>query len=231
MSVSAARTQAVAFPRLLTKGQVTLLQTIARSPLQRHVVFTGGTALAAVYYGHRYSEDLDFFSQRPIDAGLLLPWQRQIARKGFRIQREIIGVRHRYFVKPPRARVPVRIDFVEFPFEPIEPTRFVPELALHVDSLLDLAVNKVHALTDRTEAKDFVDLYVLFQSHPEWRWDALLKWVRLKFDLQIDRLAFAHRLAQVDTLTIWPRLTRPLPPATLKRFFNDTAQALGRQAW
>lgn len=231
MSVSAARTQLLAYPRLLTTGQLTLLQTIARSPLQRHLVFTGGTALAAVYYGHRYSEDLDFFSQRPIDAGLLLPWQRQIARKGFRIQREIIGVRHRYFVKPPRARVPVRLDFVEFPFEPIEPPRLVPDFALRVDSLLDIAVNKVHALTDRTESKDFVDLYVLFQHHPTWQWEVLLRWVRLKFDLHIDRLAFAHQLAQVDTFKVWPRSTRPLPHAKLRRFFLESAKTLGRAAW
>jgi len=229
--LSATRTQPLAFPRLLTRGQTIVVKTIARSLLQRHLVFTGGTALACVYYGHRYSEDLDLFSQRPIDAGLLLPWQRQLTRNGFRVEREIIGVRHRYFVTPPRARTPVRVDFVEFPFEPIEPTRLVPELSLRVESLLDIAVNKVHALTDRTEAKDFVDLYVLFQHHPTWRWETLLKWVRAKFDLHIDRLAFAHQLAQVETLTVWPRLTRPLSPVKLRRLFIEAAQTVGRAAW
>ncbi|MBI3324558.1 MAG: nucleotidyl transferase AbiEii/AbiGii toxin family protein [Candidatus Omnitrophica bacterium] len=221
----------MAFPRLLTKNHRLLLKTIAGSPLQKHVFFTGGTALASVYLGHRHSEDLDLFSLRPIDAGLLLPWQRRITRQGFRVQREVIGARHRYFVIPPRARTPVRLDFVEFPFESIEPLRLAPELGLRVDTLLDIAVNKVHALTDRTEAKDFVDLYVLFQHQPAWRWETLINWVRLKFDLHIDRLSFAHRLAQVETLRGWPRLTRPLPHATLRQFFLDAAQRLGREAW
>jgi predicted nucleotidyltransferase component of viral defense system len=123
------------------------------------------------------------------------------------------------------------VDFVEFPFEPIEPTRLVPELSLRVESLLDIAVNKVHALTDRTEAKDFIDLYVLLHHHPTWRWEALLKWVRLKFDLHIDPLAFAHQLAQVDTLNAWPRLTRQLSLSTLRRFFLEAAKQLGRAAW
>lgn len=231
MSSSAARTQAIAFPRLLTKGQAALLQTMAGSPLQRHLVFTGGTALTAVYYGHRLSEDLDLFSLRPIDAGLLLPWQRRLTRQRFRIEREVIGARHRYFVRPPRTRATVRIDFVEFPFEPIQPPKLVPELGLRVDSLLDIAVNKVHAVTDRTESKDFVDLYVLFQHHPEWKWEVLLRWVRLKFDLHIDPLAFAHRLSQATTLSVWPRLTHPLPLDQLQRFFLDAATRLGRTAW
>jgi len=231
LSSFAARTQALAFPRLLTKGQRALLRTIAESPLQRHVIFTGGTALATVYYGHRYSEDLDFFAQRSLDAGLLLPWQRSIARRGFRVQREIIGVRHRYFAIPPRARTAVRIDFVEFPFEPIEPPKLLSALTLRVDSPLDIAVNKVHALTDRTESKDFVDLYVLFRHHPAWRWEALLEWVRLKFDLHIDPLSFAHRLSHVGTLTVWPRVTRPLSRKQLRNFFQEAARHLGRSAW
>lgn len=229
--MSAANTQPLAFPRLLTKHYVAILRTIVKSPLSRNLIFTGGTALACVYLGHRYSEDLDLFSLRPLDAGLLLPWQRQVTRQGFRIEREIIGARHRYFVTPPRSRLPVRLDFVEFPFEPIEPPRLVQELGLRVDSLLDIAVNKTHALTDRTEAKDFVDLYLLFQRHPAWHWETLLKWVRLKFDLHIDPLSFAHRLVQVDTLTVWPRLTRPLPRAKVQRFFVDAAQRVGRAAW
>jgi hypothetical protein len=59
----------------------------------------------------------------------------------------------------------------------------------------------------------------------------LVKWVRLKSDLHIDRLALAHRFAQVDTLNVWPRLTRPLPRATFRQFFLDAAQALGRAVW
>jgi predicted nucleotidyltransferase component of viral defense system len=194
LSGSAASAQPIAFPHLLTNGQRLLLKTIVESPLQPHLVFTGGTALAGVYYGHRYSEDLDFFAQRPIDAGLLLPWQRRVTRQGFHIEREVLGARHRYFVTPPHARTPVRLDFMEFPFEPIEPPRRMTPLALCVDSTLGIAVNKVHALTDRTEAKDFVDLYVLLQHHPTWQWETLLRWVRLKCDLEIDPLAFAHQL-------------------------------------
>lgn len=221
----------LAFPRLLTSGHRAVLKTIAESPLHSYVVFTGGTALASVYYGHRHSEDLDLFAQRPVDAGLLLPWQRSVTRQGFLLERQVLGARHRYFVTPPRTRTIIRLDVVEFPFEPIEPPRLVPQLALRVDSLLDIAVNKVHAITDRLEAKDFVDLYVLLHHHPSWTWERLLRWVRLKFDVHIDRLAFAHQLSSAERLRVWPRLTHPVPPATVKRFFLDEAQSIGRAAW
>ena len=167
--MSVASAQSLAFPRLLTTHHRRLLATVAESPLERHVIFTGGTAVAAVYYGHRYSKDPGLFSSRPLDAGLLLPWQRRVTRLGFRVERQILGARHRDLVTPPRARTAVRVDCVECPFEPIEPRRLVPAIGLRVDSLLDMAVNTVHAVTDRTEAKTFVDLSARFQHHPTWQ--------------------------------------------------------------
>lgn len=131
--LSAVSAQSLAFPRLLTIHHRRFLATVAESPFQRHVIFTDGTALAAVSYGPRHSEDLDLFSVHPLDAGLLLPWQRRLTRSGFRLERQILGARHRHLVTPPRARTPVRVDFVEFPFESIEPCRPVPAIGLRVD--------------------------------------------------------------------------------------------------
>ena len=39
---------------------------------------------------------------------------------------------------------------------------------LEIDSLLDIAVNKILTLSSRAEVKDFVDLYFLLQKFSLW---------------------------------------------------------------
>ena len=58
-------------PSILTPAQQQFLTLFAQSsPLAKQFYLTGGTALAAFYLQHRYSEDLDFFSDQEFD---LLP--------------------------------------------------------------------------------------------------------------------------------------------------------------
>lgn len=49
--------------KILTENQIAFLEQIKKSEfLAKNFYLTGGTALAAFYLHHRYSEDLDFFS-------------------------------------------------------------------------------------------------------------------------------------------------------------------------
>ena len=50
---------------ILTPFQKQLLKAIGDSPLADSFYLTGGTALAAFYLQHGFSEDLDFFSSDP----------------------------------------------------------------------------------------------------------------------------------------------------------------------
>ncbi|MDP3956788.1 MAG: nucleotidyl transferase AbiEii/AbiGii toxin family protein, partial [bacterium] len=53
---------------VLSKQQKDFLEEIGRIPyLRDNFYLTGGTALAAFYLRHRYSEDLDFFSEKEVD--------------------------------------------------------------------------------------------------------------------------------------------------------------------
>ena len=57
---------------ILTNRQIAVLQSIGREKfLTANVYFTGGTPLAAFYLRHRYSEDLDFFSEKPFSTDRL----------------------------------------------------------------------------------------------------------------------------------------------------------------
>src|SRR5258708_38701921 len=46
-----------------TKRQKEFLEVVSQLPFFRKFYLTGGTALAAIYYNHRESDDLDFFSE------------------------------------------------------------------------------------------------------------------------------------------------------------------------
>ena len=54
--------------QILTKEQQIILSEISKNPFFNDFYFTGGTALSAFYLKHRYSEDLDFFSENKFDS-------------------------------------------------------------------------------------------------------------------------------------------------------------------
>lgn len=54
--------------QLQTREQKIILDEVKQSDfLKSHFYFTGGTALSAAYLHHRYSDDLDFFSEKQFD--------------------------------------------------------------------------------------------------------------------------------------------------------------------
>ena len=67
---------------IFTKEQKIILDAITKSKyLQSSFYFTGGTALSSFYLSHRYSDDLDFFSQKKIDNQILLTLMEEWGRK------------------------------------------------------------------------------------------------------------------------------------------------------
>ena len=122
---------------------------------------SGGTALSAFYLKHRRSDDLDFFtldSQALMDAERLL--EDSAGRTGLTITE----------VKTADTIVQFFLAGDQDPAYPLKKVDVVldtePHLAVErfgpyfVDSLLDIAVNKVTAIF-RLDTKDFIDLYFL----------------------------------------------------------------------
>ncbi|NIQ91474.1 MAG: hypothetical protein GWN58_66005, partial [Anaerolineae bacterium] len=64
---------------LLTPLQRRLLREIGQSPLREEFFLTGGTALAALYLHHRYSVDLDLFTENPTAVAQVPPTMQEIA--------------------------------------------------------------------------------------------------------------------------------------------------------
>ncbi len=125
----------------------------------------GGTALAAYYLGHRESEDLDFFSDYGVDQphfahavmehaaaeGVMLE-----QRPGTSTSRTYI----RLFADAGPSRPALKMDFAAqspFRLEPLEPTTE----GIRVGSFRDITANKLHAVCDRFEARDYIDVHAI----------------------------------------------------------------------
>lgn len=125
----------------------------------------GGTALAAYYLAHRESEDLDFFSDYTVDQREFGEALRGIAEKdGLRLEQS--GPRSQTFTRfvvhdgSAASEQPLKIDLAgQSPFRlaPLEETTE----GIRIASFRDLAASKLHAICDRVEVRDFIDLHVI----------------------------------------------------------------------
>ena len=146
---------------ILTKEQEAFLELICReSYFIKNFYFTGGTPLAAFYLFHRLSEDIDLFSEEEIDILSIRTFIGAV-RKKLKIKqidyRQYYGL-HTFQLYFSRTNI-LKVDFNYYPFPRIE--KGSKYNGLTVDSILDIAVNKVHTIAMKSRARDFIDIYFI----------------------------------------------------------------------
>lgn len=208
---------------LLTPLQQTLLKAVGQSALAETFYLTGGTALSAFYLGHRYSEDLDFFTADPRAVNRVAPILQEIATQlPARITfTRILGSFLECFVDDARERV--KLDFAQDTPYRLQPLWRHDEYQVYLDSLADIAANKLAALFDRAEPKDFVDVYFLCQR--EFTFSSLLALARQKH-IGMDDYWLAVALQRSRSLALLPRMIQPLSRTDMQAFFLQQAEQL-----
>ena len=188
--------------------------------------FTGGTALSGIYFHHRTSEDLDFFSETPYREALVHAWVRQLKTSVgvVHIEEQVLRGQHIFFVECADHNF-VKVDFAYFPFSPVGP--FTAWMGLRVSSVEDIAVNKIQALLTRTRARDYVDLYVCL-THTALTLDTLLASYRLKFDVHIQEEQLLTCLTNVSSAVDMPRFLGNTSWKTVELFFLRLAKQRGK---
>lgn len=209
---------------VLTPLHKKFIHKFSISPFQKSFFLTGGTALAAFYLHHRLSEDLDFFTELPEEVRALFPWIQTAAQElGLRLEirrqaQSFIGC----FLEAPDGEL-LRVDFAQdSPFR-FEKTILNSELNIYVDNLTDIACNKLSALFDRAESKDFVDLYFLHQEFLPF--SEILSKAKQKH-VGLDDYWLAQALRRIEEIKFLPRLLKPVSLDTLKVFFSEQAKKL-----
>ena len=126
---------------------------------------TGGTALAAFYLHHRISEDLDLFIRREdVDFGIALRGLSENLRKFGEVETALASKSFlRFFLHAPNGEW----DKLKIEFAQDVPALIVSPLTIDhviVDSLEDIATNKVSAILGRDKPRDLFDLYMILSK-------------------------------------------------------------------
>lgn len=209
-----------------TPLQKSLFETITQHPfLPKSFYFTGGTALSAVYLHHRMSEDLDFFSETDFENEPILEIIKNIASSLKISYRFTIRHHSRIVELVKKDKLLTKIDFVYHPYKRLEKGLAIK--GFPVDSLLDIATNKLLIVNQRNEVKDFVDLYFLLKKFTLWD---LLCAIKEKYNMDIDLILVASDFLKIADFDFLPRMIKPLAIEELKSFFREKAKELGKKS-
>lgn len=209
---------------ILYPHQITLLSLFFKTPFSSPFFLTGGTALAAFYLAHRESQDLDFFSLEPFNTLALRTTMQEIAHD---TQAEmIINIQsqtyNEIFLENKQAGWRQKIDIVQE-----QPKRFgdIQVIdSIRVDSLLNIATNKILAAFGRFEPKDYIDLYVIL-TRTDLQFDTLFELAKQK-DTGLSEFYFANTIANVEKFEIFPTIKIPFDQDAFVKFYTNLSQTL-----
>ena len=147
---------------------------------------TGGTALSAFYLAHRVSEDLDLFSKEKADLADIDFW---ISRTW---PGETVPVRRsRGFLSVLIRDVKVDIVYDQLAAPGNRKRADLGEgRSIAIDTIDNIASNKLTTLVSRTEPKDFIDFYFIRRRFPRLELSEIYRNARAK-DVQFDDPASA----------------------------------------
>jgi Domain of unknown function (DUF1814). len=209
---------------ILSKKQIEILDKIGGDVnICRSFYLTGGTALAEFYLQHRLSEDLDFFSENEVEPQAIAVFWKQ-HQKALGIKKVVFEQsfnRNLFFLH--LAKEIIKTEFTYFPFPRIE--KKIKINKLFVDSLLDIAVNKVFTIYQKPRSRDFIDLYLIVKQ-TGWQIDDLVKKARMKFEWHIDPLQLGAQFVKATEVKDYPRMIKKIKPKIWQEFYLDEAKKL-----
>lgn len=158
----------------LKKKQIEVLKRLSPLMAQRDFYLAGGTALA-IYFGHRISVDLDWFSPTPFGDAMILAETIRSAKLDLQIEQTSPGTLHGSISS-------VRVTFLEYKYPLINQTIIWKDLGCPIASLEDLACMKLSAVAQRGARKDFCDIYAL--GRKSFSLKQMLNFYNAKFNIQ-----------------------------------------------
>jgi predicted nucleotidyltransferase component of viral defense system len=210
--------------QVLNNFQKQILKALGQSELCKLYTWGGGTALA-YYFKHRLSEDLDFFSLNLYHDEVILTAINKI-KKNLKISRiKALKKQNRYLFTLTKNKQNLKLEFIYFPFPALAKSRKVSEFNIKIDSILDLAANKLFALYERVEPKDVFDLYFLF-NHKKYSLNFLIKKIDKKFGVEIDKITLHSQakkaLSKIDSLK--PQLAQKINFKNMGKYIDKVFQ-------
>ncbi len=214
--------------KILTKKQETVLEAISKDKaIANNFYLSGGTALAAYYLPYRFSEDLDFFSEKEFNIGSIVVFFKKnkefLGYKKFDFQKSFN--RNLFFLYFNKNEI-LKLEFTYYPFEQIKKPKKIK--GLKTDSLLDIAVNKAFTISQNPRTRDFMDLYFIIKEK-DWNFFELLKKARVKFDWHIDPINLGSQLMKCQDIKDYPKTFEKIDDKEWQNFYLKIAKEIGKE--
>lgn len=212
----------------LTAQQKQLLDLAIQEPYFLQTFYlSGGTALASWYLHHRESYDLDFFSLTIFDYDKVIRWIKENQEKiGYRYLHleEDFGFLSATFRYPNDA-------FLKLDFHHYTNTKLRPGFkwnGLEIDSLFDIAANKLDTIATRPRDRDFVDFYFILKKWPLSLEQIILEIPR-KFPDIIDPTQLSKNFLKVKEYSDIPKMLVSFDQKKMEKFYLDLAKSLKKK--
>ena len=209
---------------ILLPHQIIILQLFFASPFAKPFFLTGGTCLSAFYLGHRESQDLDFFSLSSFDSLALRTTMQEIADKTHATM-SIQARSQTYseiYLENTEEGWGQKIDIVQE--QPVHLGEITQIDTIAVDSLINIATNKILAVFGRFEPKDYIDLYVIF-TQTELSFEEMFEKAKEK-DTGLSELYFANVIVDVKQFKTFPKMHIPFDKKEFVKFYQDLSRDL-----
>lgn len=213
----------MSIPTVLTQTQKLFLELFSKREISQKFYLSGGTALAGFYIPYRYSEDLDFFSLEEVRTEPIVIFIRSIKDQlGFdSLDFNTSFNRNLFFLRFPTEEL--KLEFTYYPFQPLYTQK--EEYGVKIDSLDDIAVNKLLTIYQNPRSRDFMDLYMIMKAR-NFSIEELIKKAKLKFDWHVDPLKLGSQFLLVDEVKDYPMLLTELDESVWQDFFKEEAKKL-----
>ncbi len=213
--------------KILTKSQEAILHALGETSLVRERFYlSGGTALAGFYLAHRFSEDLDFFSEQEVESQAVFVVLKTLPKEIgiLKIDYEQSFNRHLFFLHLKKSVI--KTEFTFFPFPRLE--RGMARYGCAIDSVMDIAVNKLFTIYQKPRARDFIDLYCIHKKYRHPIVD-LVKKAKIKFDWHVDPIQLGTQFLLAGDVQDYPRMIQKLRPVDWQKFFFSEAKKLEKE--
>lgn len=219
---------------ILTPKQLNFLELVqAQASINKKFYLTGGTALSEFYLKHRLSHDLDFFSEKEVKPEAIEAFLKGISLK-LRIDKVIkerfLGL-YTYKLQYRDGEF-LKVDFNYYPFPRIEKGVYFGKL--EVSSIYDIGVNKLHTIGMKPRARDYVDLYFIF-NNTEYTPGKYLERMRIdsqaKFDWPLEPKNLVAAFLRVKDLKKgeFPKMLVSFDRKEMEKFFVNLAKSLEKE--
>lgn len=193
-------------------------------PFASEFYLTGGTALSRFYFHHRVSIDLDLFANNQhLDFNDVNIFVNKIIQGiGLTVIKQVVTNTFLQYICGGNDESTLKVDLVKD--IPVHFGEIKVKGNIRIDSVENIGSNKILAIFGRTDAKDFIDLYLIIKRR-KFSFDHLYKLAKQK-DLGLTEFYLANSINQGQNVNQFPQMSVPFNKKEMLLFYQDLSRKL-----